>query len=125
MVTSSSDFEGLNRGSPTPASGAMGDEVQTSSEEERRSLDLVQRSVVSLLLGAVIGMVVAVLAFYVVTRGRYELPYDSVIGLWIMVGVLGVVGASTVLVLNRKRFYHPLALIGLIPMAAAAYWLFG
>ena len=40
----------------------MGDEAQTSTESERRSLDLVQRTVVSLLLGGVIAMVAGVLA---------------------------------------------------------------
>lgn len=102
----------------------MGDEAQTSTESERRSLDLVQRTVVSLLLGGVIAMVAGVLALFVVTRAPYELPYDSVIGLWIMTGVIGLAGAVTVLILNRRRPYHPLVLLGLIPMAVAGYFLF-
>lgn len=114
---------------PTPSrlsfdDGAMADEAPTSSETERRSLDLVQRMVVSFLLGGVIAMVTSVLALFVVTRAQYELPYDSVIGLWIMCGVLGVVGAATVLILNRRRPYHPLVILGLAPMAVAGYWLF-
>lgn len=105
--------------------GAMGDEAQTTSESERRSLDLVQRMVVSFLLGGVIAMVAAVLALFVVTRAQYELPYDSVIGLWIMTGVIGLAGAVTVLIINRRRPYHPLVVLGLAPMAVAGYWLFG
>lgn len=103
----------------------MGDEAQTTSESERRSLDLVQRMVVSFLLGGVIAMVAAVLALFVVTRAQYELPYDSVIGLWIMTGVIGLAGAVTVLIINRRRPYHPLMVLGLAPMAVAGYWLFG
>ncbi len=102
----------------------MADEAPTSSETERRSLDLGQRMVVSFLLGGVIAMVASVLALFVVTRAQYELPYDSVIGLWIMCGVIGVVGAATVLILNRRRPYHPLVILGLAPMAVAGYWLF-
>ncbi len=103
----------------------MGDEAQTTTESERRSLDLVQRMVVSFLLGGVIAMVAAVLALFVVTRAQYELPYDSVIGLWIMTGVIGLAGAVTVLIINRRRPYHPLVVLGLAPMAVAGYWLFG
>lgn len=103
----------------------MGDEAQTSSETERRSLDLVQRTIVSLLLSGVIAMVAGVLALFVVTRAPSELPYDSVIGLWIMTGVIGLAGAVTVLMVNRRRPYHPLVLLGLAPMAVAGYWLFG
>lgn len=110
---------------PDPNNWATGDEFQASSDDERSSLDLVQRSVVSFLLSGVIGMVAAVLALYIVTRGQYELPYDSTIGLWIMCGVLGLVGASVVLILNRMRPYHPLVILGLVPMAAAGYFLFG
>lgn len=79
----------------------------------------------SFLVSGVIGMVTAVLALYVVTTGRYELPYDSTIGLWIMCGVIGLVGAAAVLILNRRKPYHPVALLGLLPMAVAGYWLFG
>lgn len=102
----------------------MGAEMQTSSEGERRSLDLVQRTVVSLLVGGVVGKVATVLALYAVTRGRSELPYDSVVGLWIMSGVIGLVGAVAVLKLNRRKPYHPLVILGLLPMAVAGYWLF-
>lgn len=103
----------------------MGDQAETDSEDEGRSLDLVQRMVVSLLVSGVIALPASVLALYVVTRGRFELPYDSVIGLWIMSGVIGLAGAASVLLLNRKRPYHPLVVLGLTPMVVAAFWLFG
>lgn len=110
---------------PDPNGSAMSAEVEASTDGERDSLDLVQRTVVSFLVGGVIGMTAAVLALYVVTRGRYELPYDSTIGLWIMCGVIGLVGAVVVLILNRLKPYHPLVVLGLAPMVVAGYFLFG
>lgn len=94
------------------------------SESETRSLDLVQRLLVSFLVGGVIGMVDCVLGIYVVTTARQQLPPDSVIGLWVMTGVVGLAGAAVVLLLNRRKPYHPLVLIGLLPMAVAGYLLF-
>lgn len=110
---------------PGPVSSGMGDQAETDSEDEGKSLDLVQRMVVSLLVSGVIALPASVLALYVVTRGRYELPWDSTIGLWIMSGVIGLAGAASVLLLNRKRPYHPLVVLGLAPMIVAAFWLFG
>jgi hypothetical protein len=41
-----------------------------------------------------------------------------------MSGVLGLIAAVAVLVINRHKPYSPLALLGLLPMAISAYWLF-
>lgn len=103
---------------------SMNDEMQPESAPEGRSLDLVQRTLVSLLAGGVIAMVAVVLAYYVATRGQTDLPRDSVVGLWVMSGVIGVAGAATVLVLNRKKAWNPLVLLGLVPMLVAWYWVF-
>jgi len=102
----------------------MDDEMQADSAAEGQSLDLVQRLLVSFLVGGLVGMVAVVLALYVVNTARFKLPYDSVIGLWVMSGVVGVIGAAVVLLLNRRKPYHPLVLIGLLPMAIAGYVLF-
>lgn len=102
----------------------MNDEMQPDSDGEGRSLDLVQRLLVSLLLGGVIGMVAGVLAYYAATRGASELPRDSVVGLWVMTGVIGLVGAAGVLVLNRRKPWNPFVLLGLTPMVIAAFWVF-
>ncbi len=106
------------------ATTGMDDEMQPEDEDEGRSLDLVQRLLVSMLVGGVVGMVAVVLAIYVVGTARFQLPYDSVIGLWVMCGVVGLVGAVVVLLLNRRRPYHPLVVVGLVPMAVAGYYLF-
>ena len=68
------------------ASTGMDDELQPESEAEGQSLDLVQR-LVSFLVPGLVSMVSAVLAGYVVSTPRVQLPYDSVIGLWVMSGV--------------------------------------
>lgn len=103
---------------------SMNDEMQPESAPEGRSLDLVQRTLVSLLAGGVIAMVAVVLAYYVATRGQTDLPRDSVVGLWVMSGVIGLAGSATVLVLNRKKAWHPLVIVGLVPMLIAWYWVF-
>lgn len=41
-----------------------------------------------------------------------------------MTGILGLITAGAILMINRRRPYHPAVLLGLLPMAAAAYWIF-
>lgn len=106
------------------APSGMNDEMQPADAAESQSLDLVQRMVVSLLVGGVVGMVTSVLCYYLAVRGRYELPPSSVTGLWVMTVVLGLVTAVTVLLLNRRKPYHPLVLLGLLPAGISWYWIF-
>ena len=106
------------------ASSDMSDEMTPRSEAERRSLDLTQRVLASLLIIIVMGTISATLAGYLVLRGDQDLAgHSDVIGLWVMAGVIGMMSSIAVLVLNRRPFYHPLALLGLLPMAASAYWI--
>jgi hypothetical protein len=104
--------------------GFMSHEMTTSDPAERRSLDVVQRTVVSILVGVVIGLFAAVLALYLVLRGHQDLDHGSVVGLWIMTGVIGLITAGVILVINRKKPYHPLVLVGLFPMALSWYGVF-
>jgi hypothetical protein len=53
----------------------------------------------------------------------HDLPRDSVIGLWVMTGVIGLVTAAAVLVLHRRHWYAPWVLLGLLPMLVSAYWI--
>jgi len=84
----------------------------------------VQRVIISVLIGVVIGMFAAVLALYIATSGQTDLGRSDVIGLWIMTGVLGLITSGAILLINRRKPYHPAVLLGLLPMAAAAYWIF-
>jgi len=102
----------------------MGDEMSSRNPEEGKSLDLVQRVIISVLIGVVIGMFAAVLALYIATSGQTDLGRSDVIGLWIMTGVLGLITSGAILLINRRKPYHPAVLLGLLPMAAAAYWIF-
>ena len=67
----------------------------------------------------------AVLAAYLAIRGAPDLPSVSVTGLWIMTGVMGLATAAAILVINRRRPYSPLVLLGLLPMAISAPWILG
>jgi len=94
-------------------------------KREERSLDLVQRIIISALVAVVFGTFSAVLAAYLVIRGDQDLPSFSVTGLWIMTGVLGLATAAAILLINRLRPYSPWVLLGLVPMAISAPWILG
>jgi hypothetical protein len=91
-------------------------------KREARSLDVVQRIVISVLVAVVFGTFAAVLAAYLAIAGDRDLPRSSVIGLWIMTGVMGLATAAAILLINRRRPYSPWVLVGLLPMAISAPW---
>jgi len=100
------------------------DEARRYAAEEERSLDFVQRLIASSAIGAFIGSLAIVLAAYLAVSGVHDLPRDSVIGLWVMVGVIGVVTVAAVVVFHRRHWYSPWVLLGLLPMAVSAFWIF-
>lgn len=93
------------------------------SAAEGKSLDRVQRTLASVLIIFVMGILSAALALYLVLGGEHLSRSDE-IGLWAMTGVIGLLSAGTILMINRRRPYHPLVLLGLVPMAASWYWIF-
>jgi hypothetical protein len=106
-----------------PTSG-MTDEMTPRSEAEARSLDRVQRVLASVLIIFGMGVLSAALAVYLVFS-QHHLPRADVIGLWCMTGVIGLISVGIILMFNRRRPYHPLVLLGLLPMAACWYPIFG
>jgi hypothetical protein len=42
-----------------------------------------------------------------------------------MTGVLGLATAAAILLINRRKPYNPLVLLGLLPMAISAPWIVG
>jgi cation transporter-like permease len=94
-------------------------------QHEARSLDLVQRMIISVLIAVVFGTFAGVLAAYLAIRGDQDLPHFSVVGLWIMSGVLGLVTAAAILLINRRRPYSLWVLLGLLPMVISAPWILG
>jgi hypothetical protein len=92
-------------------------------EREARSLDLVQRVIVSGLAAIVFGTFSAVLAAYLVVRGDQDLPPVSVIGLWIMTGAMGLATAAAILLINRRKPYSPWVLLCLLPMVISPPWI--
>lgn len=92
-----------------------------ADEEEQRSLDLVQRVVVSMLVIVVLGLPTVALVYY--STAIAESRSDA-LGLWVMTGILGLGSAAAVLIINRRRPYAPWVLLGLVPMAVAGVLLF-
>lgn len=90
-------------------------------DEELRSLDLVQRAVVSVLVLVVLGLPTTALVYYSTTVASSR---ADALGLWVMTGILGIGTAAAVLIINRRRPYSPLVLLGLLPMAVAGVLLF-
>ena len=101
-----------------PASDHLGERA------EQRSLDFVQRMIISALIIVVFGLFAAILAFYLAIYPAGSGSQGDRIGLWIMSGVVGLVCAAAVLVVNRRRPYSAWVLLGFLPMAASAYWIF-
>jgi hypothetical protein len=99
--------------------------LHTPAEEraaDDRSLDLVQR-VVGSVLAIVVGGGIAVLLAVLSTTGWTGLDRTSTIGLWVMSGFAGMVTAAAVLVINQRHPYSPLLLLGLLPAAITAFWI--
>jgi hypothetical protein len=99
------------------------DEARRYAVEEERSLDFVQRLIASSAIGLFMGSLATVLAAYLAVSGVHELPRDSVIGLWVMTGIIGLVTAAAVVVMHRRHWYSPFVLLGLLPMIGSAYWI--
>ena len=91
--------------------------------QEDASFDLVQRAVMSVLMGVVFGSFASVLALYLALQGPKDLVRVAVVGLWIMTGLFGLVTTAVILVINRRKPYAPWLLLGLLPMATSAYWI--
>jgi ABC-type thiamin/hydroxymethylpyrimidine transport system permease subunit len=100
------------------------DQPLTRRQREKQSLDVVQRAVISALIGVVFGLFAAVLAAYLVVYGSRDLATGDVIGLWVMTGVVGLLTAVAILVVNRRRPYSPWVILGLLPMAISGFWIF-
>ncbi|HZA05347.1 MAG TPA: hypothetical protein VE617_12340 [Propionibacteriaceae bacterium] len=100
---------------PRPVPGNRPDDA------EERSLDLVQRMVISALIIVVFGLFAGMLALYLAVYPE-ETSRSSTIGLWVMSGAFGLATAGAVLVVNRRRPYSPWVLLGFLPMAISAFW---
>ena len=103
------------------AATASEDLDQVEHEKDEKSLDLVQRIVASV-LAVVVGGGIATLLSTLTALNALGFDPGSRIWLWVMGGIAGMLTAAAVLVINRRHPYSPLLVLGLIPMALAAYW---
>lgn len=106
---------------PTLSHEQAQDLERAEQEKDEQSLDLVQRIVASV-LALVVGGGIAVLLSTLTALNVLDFDAASRIGLWVMGGVAGLLTTAAVLVINRRHPYSPLLVLGLIPMALAAYW---
>ena len=97
------------------------DPERLEQQEDERSLDLVQRMVVSALAIVIGGAISAGLTAYI-TLSPADLTQGSIIALWVIAGFAGLLTAATVLVINRRHPYSPWVLLGLLPTVISAYW---
>lgn len=98
------------------------EEREQDQADDARSLDLVQRVVTSL-LAIVFGGGISVLLALNTVLGFSAPDRTSQVGLWVMSGITGILTMGGVMVINRRHPYSPLLLIGLVPMAISAYWI--
>ena len=96
-------------------------EIDQRAAEDRKSLDLVQRVVISSILCVVFGAPTVALAAYAPHRALTST--GDAIGLWTMGAILGLGAAEATLLINRRKPWHPAVLFGLIPAAISAYWM--
>ena len=95
----------------------------TYQEEDEKSLDVVQRWVASVLVIVVAGGPAAALAYYSASLAGTE-P-STAVGLWVMSGVIGLAAMVGILIIHRRSPVSPLVVIGLIPAAISAFFVFG
>ena len=105
------------------AAVARAEERKAAAE---RSLETVQRAIVTSIVMLVIGTIAPSLAIYLVVGGTMHGLHSrsDILGLWGMTGVIGLCAAGAVLVIYKKKPYSPWVLIGLLPMLVSAYWIF-
>jgi hypothetical protein len=96
--------------------------MNMESDAEEKSLDLVQRWIISALLIVVLGGPAAALAAY--SSHLAGIHDDSAVPLWVMSGVIGLLAAAGVLIVHRRSLVSPLLLAGLVPAAIAAFYIF-
>lgn len=94
----------------------------TFQEEELKSLDTVQRWVISALVIVVGGAPTAALAAYSASLRISD--HGSAVGLWVMCCIIGVLTMVAVMVIHRRFPLNPLVILGLIPGAISAFYLF-
>ena len=97
----------------------------TRVEREGQSLDVVFRTIATTGILILFGTLSTVLAVYLIVAGDKEFGHDVVVLLWAIAGLLGLITAGAISMINRRRPFSPLVLLGLIPMAATAYWIIG
>lgn len=92
-----------------------------ASKDDEERLTRVQQWVMSALAVTTVGHLSAGL---VVAALAIDGHLDARIGLMVIAAVVGVLGMALGLVIHRRSPLNPLILLGLLPAAIGAYWVF-
>jgi hypothetical protein len=86
------------------------------------NIETVQRWVVSAILFHIGSVPAVTLAVYSI--GVAAGDFGRGVGLWFMSGVIGVLTAVGLLAIHRRRFLSPWLLLGALPTAICAFYIF-
>lgn len=98
--------------------------ARPTDADDPTGMDLVQRLVVSVLILVVLGLFMGFIAYWAIARPDPATTDGDVIGLWIMLGPIGLMTSIGVAIINRRKAWSPWVLLGLLPMIATWYWVF-
>jgi hypothetical protein len=92
------------------------------SRRRKIPIETVQRWVFAVILIHIGGSPTLALAAY--SPHAEETKHSTGVGLWIMSGVVGLATTAGVRVIVQRSLLSPWLIVGILPMAAAAYFVF-
>jgi hypothetical protein len=92
------------------------------SRRRKVNIETVQRWVFAVILIHIGGSPTLALAAY--SPHAEETKHSAGVGLWIMSGVVGLVTTTGVLVITQHSLISPWLILGVLPMAVAAFYVF-
>jgi hypothetical protein len=92
------------------------------SRRKRVKIETVQRWVASVIFIHIGGSPTLALAAY--SPHLEHTRHSAGVGLWVMCGVTGLATATSVLLIHGRRPLSPWPLLGLLPMAVSAFYVF-
>ncbi|QNE17391.1 hypothetical protein F1D05_04980 [Kribbella qitaiheensis] len=92
------------------------------SRRRKMNIETVQRWVFAVILIHIGGSPTLALAAY--SPHAEQTKHSTGVGLWIMSGVVGLATAAGVLLIHQRSLVSPWLIVGVLPMAVAAFYLF-
>jgi len=92
------------------------------SRRRKMPIETVQRWVFAVILIHIGGSPTLALAAY--APHAEQTKHSTGVGLWIMSGVVGLATTAGVLLIHQRSLVSPWLILGVLPMAGAAYYVF-